>query len=115
VLYLIENLRKAYGGHVVACRSQRPLTLVDLTVSEALAYSGRVHSISAGDAGAQTLGIVEQLGLGLTADRVVAKRSGDRHRLMTPGTALMGDAETLVLDEPTNKLEPEMRRRVWTA
>lgn len=115
VLYLIENLRKAYGGHVVACRSQRPLTLFDLTVCEALAYKGRVHSISAGDAGAQTSGIVEQLGLGPAAVLVVAKLSGGRHRLMTPGTALIGDAETLVLDEPTNTLEPKMRRRVWTA
>jgi len=61
VLYLIENLRKAYGGHVVAKLSWGP------------------------------------------------------HRLMTPGTALIGDAQTLVLDEPTNILEPEMRRRVWTA
>jgi ABC-2 type transport system ATP-binding protein len=97
----------------VAYLSQRPLALLDLTVREALSFTGRLRGLPAAQAAAETDAWIDQLDLTGCADRVVATLSGGQHRLVALGSALIGDAETMVLDEPTNELDPEMRRRVW--
>jgi ABC-2 type transport system ATP-binding protein len=99
----------------VAYLSQRPLALLDLTVREAIGYTGRLRGMAAQSASAEAGALIEELDLVDCADRVVARLSGGQHRLVALGSALIGDVETLVLDEPTNELDPEMRRRVWRA
>ncbi|MBV9281426.1 MAG: ABC transporter ATP-binding protein [Chloroflexi bacterium] len=97
----------------VAYLSQRPLALLDLTVREAITFTGRLRGLHANRATTQAGALIDLLGLADSADRVVARLSGGQHRLVALGSALIGGADTLVLDEPTNELDPEMRRRVW--
>lgn len=99
----------------VAYLSQRPLALLDLTVREAITYTGQLRGLSPSAARTQAGSLIEELDLGSCADRLVAKLSGGQHRLVALGSALIGDASTLVLDEPTNELDPEMRRSAWNA
>ena len=99
----------------VAYLSQRPLALLDLTAREAITYTGRLRGLPASRAAAEADALLEELDLQSCADRIVATLSGGQHRLVSLGSALIGDAETLVLDEPTNELDPELRRRVWVA
>lgn len=99
----------------VSYLSQRPLALLDLTVREAITYTGRLRGLPASRAGTAAARLIEELGLADCAGRVVARLSGGQHRLVALGSALIGEVETLVLDEPTSELDPEMRRRVWQA
>lgn len=97
----------------VAYLAQRPLALLDLTVREAMVYTGRLRGLTTARAERDASALIDDLGLADCADRLVARLSGGQHRLVGLASALTGDAETLVLDEPTNELDPEMRRRVW--
>ncbi|XP_033219462.1 retinal-specific phospholipid-transporting ATPase ABCA4-like isoform X2 [Belonocnema kinseyi] len=53
--------------------------------------------------------------LKLTAKRNVlpAKLSGGQKRRTCLGMAIIGDASTLILDEPTSGMDPETRREAW--
>ncbi|GAC1470005.1 MAG: ABC transporter ATP-binding protein [Chloroflexota bacterium] len=99
----------------IAYLSQRPLALFDLTVREALTYTGQLRGLPRSKARVETDTLLESLALSSAADRIVARLSGGQHRLVALGSSLIGDAETLVLDEPTNELDPQMRRQVWAA
>lgn len=114
-----------YDGHTVrpgaaalkrrvAYLAQHPLALLDLTVREAIVCTGRLRGLGPPHAALQADNLIEQLHLNDCADRVVAHLSGGQHRLVALASALIGDIETLVLDEPTNELDPEVRRRVWS-
>jgi ABC-2 type transport system ATP-binding protein len=97
----------------VAYLSQRPLALLDLKVREAIAYTGQLRGLEGVRARKEASHLIAELGLEECADRIIAKLSGGQLRLTALGSALIGEGSTLVLDEPTNELDPEMRRRVW--
>jgi ABC-2 type transport system permease protein len=67
------------------------------------------------DARTQTAELIDELGLGEYADRHVNNLSGGMMRLVNFGMSLMGRPALLVLDEPTNELDPRNRRLVWDA
>lgn len=97
----------------VAYLSQRPLALLDLKVREAITYTGQLRGLPRQAAAKEADRLIDDLGLAECADRVLARVSGGQLRLTALGSALIGGASTLILDEPTNELDPEMRRRVW--
>jgi ABC-2 type transport system permease protein len=84
-----------------------------IEVRRALHYTGRLRGQSEGDARAQTDEVIERLGLGAVANRYADRLSGGMMRLANFGMALMGRPKLLVLDEPTNELDPRNRRLVW--
>lgn len=97
----------------VAVLSQTALPLTDLTVEEALVITGHLRGLSRRDA-RQTAGTwIERLGLGEVRSSRLGKLSGGQWRLATIATALMGERPILVLDEPTNELDPTNRRMIW--
>ena len=88
-----------------------PMRMVE--VRRALHYTGRLRGQPEHDARAQTDELLDELGLGPVADRYVDRCSGGMMRLVNVGMALMGRPSLLVLDEPTNELDPHNRRLVW--
>ncbi|MFJ9590139.1 ABC transporter ATP-binding protein/permease [Streptomyces acidicola] len=92
---------------------QRGLSMRLIEARRALHYTGRLRGQSEADARRQTDELIEELGLGPYADRQVERLSGGLMRLVNFGMTLMGRPELIVLDEPTNELDPHNRRLIW--
>jgi ABC-2 type transport system ATP-binding protein len=91
--------------------TQAPSVYVDLTVRENLRYFARIVDVPdarVGDA-------IETVDLGPHAEQVVRTLSGGETSRVSLASALLGDPDVLVLDEPTVGLDPVLRRDLWRA
>jgi ABC-2 type transport system ATP-binding protein len=59
--------------------------------------------------------VLEQLGLGEDADRLVREYSGGMRRKVDLGASLVGTPRLLLLDEPTTGVDPRSRIDLWDA
>ena len=93
----------------VAYTTQAPSVYVDLTLRENLAYFARLLGArpSAVDDAIETVGLADM------ADRQVRTFSGGQLSRASLASALLGEPEVLVLDEPTVGLDPLLRRDLW--
>ncbi|WP_411277984.1 ABC transporter ATP-binding protein [Gaiella sp.] len=91
--------------------TQSPSVYPDLSVRENLVYFGRVLGV----ARTRSDEVIERVGLGDTATRLVGKLSGGQKARVSLATALLGEPEVLVLDEPTVGLDPVLRRDLWNS
>ncbi|MGZ8691129.1 MAG: ABC transporter ATP-binding protein [Gaiellaceae bacterium] len=94
----------------VAYTTQAPSVYGDLTVRENLRYFARIL----GAGGDRVERAIETVGLGEDADRVVNALSGGQSARASLASALLGEPQVLVLDEPTVGLDPVLRRDLWT-
>jgi ABC-type multidrug transport system ATPase subunit len=92
---------------------QTGLPMRYVEVERALHFTGRLRGQSEVDAKRQTHQLIEELGIGDYAKRYVHKLSGGILRLANFAMALMGSPKIVILDEPTNELDPHKRRIVW--
>jgi ABC-2 type transport system ATP-binding protein len=98
---------------IVAALTQAPIPLGDLTVREVLQVTGHLRGLSRRDARSGADVLIERLGIGELRDRRLQKLSGGQWRMASIATALIGARPVLVLDEPTNELDPTNRRMIW--
>jgi ABC-type multidrug transport system ATPase subunit len=98
---------------LVGYLAQRPLALYDLRAREAVVATGRLRGLSRPEAEREADALLREIGLKDRQDRLVGNLSGGEHRLVGMATALIGSPPVLILDEPTNELDPVARRRVW--
>ena len=89
--------------------TQAPSVYGDLTVTENLTYFARVLGVERERVDAT----IERVELADVADRLVGRLSGGQRARVSLATALLGDPEVLVLDEPTVGLDPVLRRDLW--
>jgi ABC-2 type transport system ATP-binding protein len=94
----------------VGYTTQAPSVYGDLTVRENLRYFARILGVG-NDRAVHT---IETVGLQDDADRVVNRLSGGQRARASLASALLGDPEVLVLDEPTVGLDPVLRQDLWT-
>lgn len=93
----------------VGYMTQAPSVYDDLTVRENLRFFARVL-----DARPETVQrALDRVSLGEFADRVVSRLSGGQRARVSLATALLGEPELLVLDEPTVGLDPVLRADLW--
>ncbi len=92
-------------------QSGMPMRYVE--VERALRYTGCLRGQSDRDAKQQARRLVEELELSDYAKRYAHNLSGGMLRLTNFAMSLMGQPQILVLDEPTNELDPHKRRLVW--
>ena len=90
--------------------TQSPSVYTDLSVHENLRYFARVLGVGRGRIDAA----IEIVDLGGHVDQVVGTLSGGERNRVSLATALLGEPELLVLDEPTVGLDPVLRRDLWT-
>jgi ABC-2 type transport system ATP-binding protein len=93
----------------VAYITQAPSVYGDLTVRENLRYFARVLGADGIDRAIATVGLETH------ADAVVDRLSGGQRARASLATALLGDPDVLVLDEPTVGQDPLLRRELWDA
>jgi ABC-2 type transport system ATP-binding protein len=93
----------------VAYLTQAPSVYVDLSVHENLAYFARILSVPK----ERIRRVLETVDLGDFGTRVVRTLSGGELSRVSLATALLGEPELLVLDEPTVGLDPVLRRDLW--
>ena len=96
---------RARVGYVM----QAPAVYQDLSAHENLRYFARVLGAPAARVG-ETLETVQLAG---AADRPVRDLSGGQRARVSLATALLGDPDVLVLDEPTVGLDPLLREDLW--
>ena len=89
--------------------TQAPSVYSDLTVRENLRFFAEILGVS-GDRIDSAIGTVS---LGPFERRVVRDLSGGERARVSLATALLGDPEVLILDEPTVGLDPVLRRDLW--
>jgi ABC-type multidrug transport system ATPase subunit len=92
-------------------QSQTALHYVELR--HALLFSGRLKGLSAEEAKKQADYFTDCLGLGEHSKQFVNKLSGGLLRMTNFAMSLMGNPRLLILDEPTNDLDPQRRRQLW--
>jgi len=93
----------------VAYVTQAPSVYTDLTLRENLAYFARILRCD----GSAVERAIESVGLAREAGRQVRTFSGGQLTRASLATALLGEPELLVLDEPTVGLDPVLRRDLW--
>jgi ABC-2 type transport system ATP-binding protein len=89
--------------------TQAPSVYGDLTVRENLQYFARVL----GAAAERIDEVIALVSLQEQADQIVQTESGGERSRVSLATALLGDPDLLVLDEPTVGLDPVLRRSLW--
>lgn len=87
--------------------------LYDFTAAESLYFTGRLRGLNRRAAQAEAARLIEQWQLGPLRNQVVRRMSGGQQRLVGLVSVLMGGPQVLVLDEPTNFMDPALRHQVW--
>jgi ABC-2 type transport system ATP-binding protein len=109
----VEVLGEPAGSRGLRSRvgymTQAPSVYTDLTVRENLRFFARVLDASA-DAVERA---IAQVSLEPEANRVVSRLSGGQRARVSLATALLGEPDLLVLDEPTVGLDPVLRDDLW--
>jgi ABC-2 type transport system ATP-binding protein len=93
----------------VAYVTQAPSVYGDLTVRENLDYFARILGVPHARVGEA----IEGVDLSVHADQLVRTLSGGEQSRVSLASALVGEPELLILDEPTVGLDPVLRRDLW--
>jgi ABC-2 type transport system ATP-binding protein len=89
--------------------TQAPSVYADLVPRENLEYFAKVLGVP----GSRVGEVLETVSLTDTAEQIVESLSGGQRSRVSLGTALLGEPELLVLDEPTVGLDPVLREDLW--
>ncbi|GAC1364546.1 MAG: ABC transporter ATP-binding protein [Ktedonobacteraceae bacterium] len=97
----------------VALQAQNTLALKDLYPGEALLYTAQLQGMSAADARARIKALMQELGIDTFGKKRIALLSGGQQKLVSLAVTFVGNRPVQIFDEPTNNLDPQVRRMVW--
>ena len=83
------------------------------TGRETLELAGRLHRMPPREVRARTDELLQLMGLENAAKKLTGKYSGGMKRRLDLAAALMHRPEVLILDEPTEGLDPQSRTALW--
>ena len=83
------------------------------TGRETLELAGRLHRVPAGELRRRADELLELMGLATVANKLTGTYSGGMKRRLDLASALMHKPPLLILDEPTEGLDPQSRTALW--
>ncbi|QIM18886.1 ABC transporter ATP-binding protein [Leucobacter coleopterorum] len=108
----IANPSKARALSCVQAQANVPIT--GLTPARAISQVGRIRGLSRAAAEANTARLIDALDLSAWANVPAQKISGGVARLTAFAMAAVAPSKLVVLDEPTNDVDPVRRQLLWT-
>jgi len=87
--------------------------LNQLTVDEALFYTARLRGMRRADARSDCDALLDRWQINALRHKYSSRLSGGERRLLQLAVAMAGSPPVLILDEPTNDLDPQRRKLVW--
>jgi ABC-2 type transport system ATP-binding protein len=112
-----HDVRREPGAvrRVIGLAGQYAAVEPAMTGRENLHLVARLFGLDRRSARAASARVLELLGLGDAADRLVRTYSGGMRRKLDLGASLVGAPRLLLLDEPTTGLDPRSRIELWDA
>ena len=92
---------------------QENIIFNELTVSQHLHLFAALKDYPADKIDQEVRSIIKLLKLTDKRNVLATQLSGGMKRKLSLGIALVGDTETLILDEPTSGMDPDARRVIW--
>jgi ABC-2 type transport system ATP-binding protein len=92
---------------------QTAVGVVGLTPRQVIQFAGRLRGMTRADASARTSHLIDALQIGEWADNKLGVASGGVARLVMFAMAAASPGRLLILDEPTNDVDPLRRRLLW--
>ena len=83
------------------------------TGRETLELTGRMHRLTSTELKRRAAELLELMGLAKAADKLTGTYSGGMKRRLDLASALMHQPQLLILDEPTEGLDPQSRSALW--
>lgn len=99
--------------HYVALHPQYSAALADLYPEEALLFTAQLRGASLAKARTQVRELTEELGLASLRKKRLRHLSGGQRQLVNLAVAMIEDRPIQIFDEPTNNLDPSVRRLIW--
>jgi ABC-2 type transport system ATP-binding protein len=103
----------AYARKVCSFQAQAQVPINGLTPRQAIEMVGRLRGGSARDVAARTTRLIEALDIGEWEKTDGARLSGGVKRLTSFAMAAVTPGSLVMLDEPTNDVDPVRRRLLW--
>jgi len=97
----------------VAYFSQTPWILWSLKVWEAIFFTGIFRGLAKKEAKEETEKLLVDLELYEIRSRLMERISGGQSKMLGIAATLIGNRPILILDEPTNNLDPTNRAKLW--
>lgn len=97
----------------IAYMPQRFGLYEDLTVEENIRFFGKLFGASGSEIESRSVRLYEFSRLGPFKDRLAGKLSGGMKQKLGLACALIHTPELIILDEPTNGVDPVSRREFW--
>lgn len=92
---------------------QESLAMNNLTVAEALYFTAHLRGMSRAEATQERDDLLRLWEIESLRDKISRRLSGGQKRLLRLAVAMAGGPPVLILDEPTNDLDPQRRKLVW--
>jgi ABC-2 type transport system ATP-binding protein len=102
-----------FARRMCALQPQAQVPISGLTPRHAIELIGRLRGAPAADVRARTARLVEELDIGEWLDTDGSRLSGGVKRLTSFCMAAVAPGRLVILDEPTNDVDPVRRRLLW--
>ena len=87
--------------------------LDNLSVGEAIYFTAHLRGLTRAEARAERESLLDLWGIAGLAGKPCSQLSGGQRRLLRLAIAMAGSPPVLILDEPTNDLDPLRRKLTW--
>jgi len=103
----------AYARRVCSIEPQSQVPINGMTPRQAIGLVGRLRGASGADVSRRRSQLIDALEIGEWADTDGARLSGGVKRLVSFCMAAVVPGRLVILDEPTNDVDPVRRRHLW--